>query len=177
MVLEKEAEIEQQVCPFCHEKTVELIERELDVPFFGKTFLLSMSCSSCHFYKSDVEAAERKEPCKVTFTVESKEDMKVRIVKSAEATIKIPSLKMSVTPGPASVGYISNIEGVLKRFQRIVEDERNNAEDEEIKKRAKNILKKMWRVECGDEQLKIIIEDPSGNSAIISEKAERIKLK
>ena len=39
------------------------------------------------------------------------------------------------------------------------------------------MLKKLWKVECGDEKLKIIIEDPSGNSAIISEKAKVEKLK
>ena len=32
-------------------------------------------------------------------------------------------------------------------------------------------------MKCGDEELKIIIEDPSGNSAIISEKAVVSKFK
>jgi C4-type Zn-finger protein len=32
-------------------------------------------------------------------------------------------------------------------------------------------LKKIWNAKCGEAELTIIIEDPSGNSAIISEKA------
>ena len=42
---------------------------------------------------------------------------------------------------------------------------------------SKNLLKKLWKVENGEQELKIVIEDPSGNSAIISEKAEVSKLK
>ena len=46
-----------------------------------------------------------------------------------------------------------------------------------MRKKAKNLLKKLWKVECGDEQLKIVIEDPSGNSAIVSERAVVSKMK
>ena len=45
-----------------------------------------------------------------------------------------------------------------------------------LKKKAKNMLKKLNRTMWGQEKLKIIIEDPSGNSAIISDKAKKSKL-
>src|SRR3989344_5011453 len=97
--------------------------------------------------------------------------------KSAKATIKIPTLRMDVRPGIGSIAYISNIEGVIRRFKKIIENQRDSAEDDSVKKHAKNLLKKLWKVENGEEELKIIIEDPSGNSAIISDKAEVSKLK
>lgn len=169
--------IEKEICPVCSKKTLTLLEDEQDLPYFGKIFIFSMSCSSCKLKQSDLEFAEKKEPCKLTFTIENKKDLNIRVVKSANATIKIPQLKMSVTPGIASEGYISNIEGLLQRFKKILEDQRDSAEDPTIRKKAKNLLKKLWKVETGDEKLKIIIEDPSGNSAIISEKTEIKKLK
>lgn len=169
--------IENEFCPFCKTKNLTLTEDEIDIPYFGKTYIFSMSCSNCKYFKSDVEAAERKEPCKVTFTVENAEDLKVRVVKSSEATVKIPQLRMSVTPGPSSLGFVSNVEGLLDRFVEVIEQERDNAEEEDVKRNAKNLLKKIWKVKCGDVPLKIIIEDPSGNSAIVSEKAEVVKLK
>ena len=61
------------------------------------------------------------------------------------------------------------------KYEFIVE--RDAADEEDVRKKAKNLLKKLWRVECGDEQLKIVLEDPSGNSAIISEKAVVTKIK
>ncbi|MFH1972604.1 MAG: ZPR1 zinc finger domain-containing protein [archaeon] len=170
-------EIKGEICPFCNKKTLTLREEEVDVPHFGKTFVFSMECSECHFNKSDIEAAERKDPVKITFTIEKEEDLKIRVVKSSEAAVKIPGLKMDVRPGPASIGYISNIEGLLDKFQGIIESERDNADEEEIRKKAKNLLKKLRKVKWGEMPLKIIIEDPSGNSAIISERTEIKKLK
>ncbi len=169
--------IENEPCPFCGGKTLTLREDEQDIPYFGKVFLFSMECSSCHVNKSDIEAAERKDPSRYTFTISKEDDMKIRIVKSSEATIKLPQLKLSVTPGPASEGYVSNIEGVLNRFYDVIEKERDTAEDEADKTKAKNLLKKLKKVTYGDIETKLVIEDPSGNSAIISEKAVIEKLK
>ena len=43
-------------------------------------------------------------------------------------------------------------------------------------KKAKNLLKKITNCMWGREKLKLILEDPSGNSAIISDKAAKGKL-
>lgn len=163
--------IENERCPFCKKKNLKLTEDEQDIPYFGKVFIFSMDCSNCNYRKADLEAAERKEPCKITFEVNSAKDLAVRVVKSAEATIKVPGLKMDVRPGPNSEGYISNVEGVLMRFKKIIEGERDNADDNSIRDHAKKLLKKLWKVELGEMPLKIVIEDPSGNSAVISDKA------
>ena len=169
--------LEKQKCPICGEDKLTLLEDEMDIPYFGKTYIFSMKCDSCNYAQSDVEAEDKKDPCKIEFTVENKKDLTVRIVKSSEASVKIPQLKMSVDPGVASEGYVSNVEGLLERFKKILEGERDNADDEDVRKKAKNLLKKLWKVELGEESLKIIIEDPSGNSAIISEKAVVSRLK
>lgn len=161
----------------CLNKTLTLREEESDIPFFGKAFVFSMTCGSCDFHKGDVEAAEPKDPVKITFTTESEEDMKVRVVKSSNASIKIPQMRMSVTSGPASNGYVSNIEGLLNKFEKIIEQQRDESQDPKVRKKAKNLLKKLRKVKWGDEKLKIVIEDPSGNSAIISERAEVKKIK
>ncbi len=169
--------LENQTCPFCHKKTLTLMEEETDIPYFGKTFIFSMECSSCHYKKSDIEAADLKDPVKITFTIESDKDLNIRVIKSASATIKIPQMRMDVRPGPASNGYITNIEGVLNKFEKIIQEQRDNTDDPKVKKSAKNLLKKLRKVKWGDIPLKIIIEDPSGNSAVISDKAKYEKLK
>ena len=97
-------------------------------------------------------------------------------MKSSSATIKYDRLG-SVDPGEASNGYITNVEGLLNRFKKQVEHLRDNAEDKEDQKKAKNMIKKLTRVMWGQDKLKLTIEDPSGNSAIISDKAKKEKLK
>ena len=58
--------------------------------------------------------------------------MSVRVVKSSHASIKIPTLKMSLESGDGSEGYVSNIEGLLTRFENILKSEKENAEEESI---------------------------------------------
>jgi zinc finger protein len=169
--------LENQPCPVCHKKSLTLSEEEMDIPYFGKTYLFSMTCTNCRYSKSDVEAEETKEPCRITFEVQKEEDMKVRVVKSSEASIKIPQLRMSMESGPASDGWISNIEGLITRFEKIIEDERDVAEEDDVKKTAKNLLKKIRKVKLGEIPVKIIIEDQTGNSAIISDRAVVEKMK
>ena len=161
----------------CKTKNLTLTEEEKEIPYFGKCYLFSMTCSNCKYHISDVEAEEKKDPSRYTIEINSEKDMQIRIIKSSTAAIKIPQLRMEVTPGPASIGYISNIEGVIERFKKIIEDQRDLSEDEEEKKTAKNLLKKIWKIKLGDIPIKMILEDPDGNSAIISEKAKVEKLK
>ncbi len=167
--------IKGEECPICHNKTLTLMEAETEIPFFGKTYIFSMNCSNCNYHKADVEADEEKEPSKYTIETSSEDDMKIRVIKSSNATVKIPHVG-NIEPGEASNGYITNIEGILQRMKKMVEILRDDSEDEEDRKKAKNILKKLLKVMWGQEKLKIIIEDPTGNSAIISDKAVKSKL-
>ena len=164
-----------QPCPVCHAKTLTLIEDKREVPFFGMCYLFSMTCSSCKYHKADVEVEKKQDPTRFTLDITSEDDMKIRVVKSAEATVKIPHM-VTVEGGEASNGYISNVEGVLTRIKTAIELPRDSEEDEEAQKKAKNQLKKLQRAMWGQEPLKLIIEDPTGNSAIISEKAMKSKL-
>ncbi len=173
----QEEKIDNEKCPMCGNNSLTVYETEQDIPYFGKLFIFGMNCSSCGYKVSDVEAEEQKEGSKYEFTIQNSKDLNVRVVKSSEGTIKIPGLKMSVEPGVGSEGYVSNIEGILQRFKKILEAERDTADEDTIRKKAKNLLKRLWKVECGDEELKIIIEDATGNSAIISDKAIITKLK
>ena len=169
------AKLENQPCPMCGQKTLTLQEDKIEVPFFNELFVFSMSCSSCKYHKADVEAIEQHDPVKFSFEISSEDDLKVRVVKSSQATVKIPHL-ISIDPGPASNGYVTNVEGILNRMKSAIESARDSEDDPVKKKRAKKLLKKLTRVMWGQESVKLIIEDPSGNSAIISDKAKKSKL-
>ncbi len=166
-------EIKGQPCPICNKKGLTLREEEIEVPHFGKVFVFSMNCEECKYSKSDIEPVDRKDPVKYTFEVESEDDLNVKIVKSGEGTIKIPHV-ITIESGPASEGYITNIEGLLERVKKVVESAVDD--DDSAKKKAKNMIKKLNKVIFGKEKIKIIIEDPSGNSAILSDKAVKSKL-
>ncbi len=166
--------LEGELCPFCNEKTLTLREAERDVPYFGKVFLFSMDCGSCGYHKADLEAAEDKGPVKYTLEIDSEDDMKIRVIKSSNATIKIPRIG-SIEPGETANGYVTNVEGILNRIKKQIEIIRDESEDKEDVKKAKNHIKKLTRIMWGQDKIKITLEDPTGNSAIISDKAVKSK--
>ncbi|MFH1316362.1 MAG: ZPR1 zinc finger domain-containing protein [Candidatus Woesearchaeota archaeon] len=168
--------LENQPCPICGKKTLTLMEDEKEVPYFGKIYLFSMNCEDCKYHKADVESVEEKEPCRYTLEIDSEEDMKIRVVRSSQATVKIPHIS-TIEPGTGSSGYVTNVEGIFNRIKHQIEVVKEIDDDEVAKKRAKNLLKKITKITWGQEKSKLIIEDPSGNSAIISDKAEKSVLK
>ena len=167
---------EGETCPMCNKKTLTLVESERNIPYFGKVILFSMSCSNCHYHKSDVEIPEKRDAVKYSFTVEKEDDLKVRVIKSADATVKIGKIA-TIEPGIDSKGYISNIEGVLQRLKHQLEGILNTEDDPEILKKTKAHLKKLRRVLWGSDKITITITDHSGNSAIISDKVQVSKIK
>ncbi len=168
-------ELTGQQCSFCGKKELSLREEEVEIPHFGRVYVLSMDCSGCGYRKSDVEPAERKEPCKYSIEISSEKDLSIKVVKSGEATLKIPRI-ITTSPGPASSGYITNVEGLIEKIKKVINSAMENEDDPAAKKKAKNQIKKLNKVLFGKEAIKIIIEDPSGHSAIISDKAQRSKL-
>jgi len=169
------AELKGQECPICHKKTLTLREEEMDIPHFGKVFIFSMICDECGYRKADVEPAEEGEPAKYTLEVDSDKDMSIKIIKAGDATVKIPYIT-TIEPGPAGEGYITNVEGLLNRVKDAIEAAAEAEEDAADKKKARKLVKKINKIILGREKTKIIIEDPSGHSAIISDKVKKSKL-
>jgi len=167
-----------ETCPICSSKSLSLTERDDDIPYFGRVSLYSMTCTSCKFHKADVELLEKRDPLKVSIEVSGEKDMKIRVVKSSTAKVRIPYMA-DIAPGEASNGYVTNVEGILRRVKHQVESIRDTEEDPAAVKKAKNIIKKINRITWGDEKTKIIIEDPKGNSGILDERAivEKLKVK
>jgi zinc finger protein len=159
-----------QQCPVCGKMTLTLVESERDITYFGKVFLFSMDCSNCGFFKADVETENSGKPMKITYDITKEDDMKVRVIKSSSATVKIPRIT-TIEPGAASNGYVTNIEGILNRVKTQIEKVRDEAEDKADRTKAKNLLKKLRKIMWGEESITITIEDPNGNSAIVDEKA------
>jgi zinc finger protein len=168
--------IENEKCPICGANELTLTEAERDIPFFGPVALFSMDCNACKYHKADVESVQEHPPARFVFEITSEEDMKVRIIKSSAAMVKIGTVG-SIEPGEAANGYVTNVEGVLNRIKKHIESIKDMSDDADEVKKAKNHLKKLTRVMWGQEPMKITIDDPTGNSAIISDKAEKKPLK
>lgn len=162
--------LEGETCPICGAKQLTLTETRRDIPYFGAVYIFSMSCNSCKYHKADLECEQQRDPVDMSITVDSENDMSIRVVKSSNATVKIPRI-MTIEPGESANGYVTNIEGLLNRVKRVLEHEKEVCEDADDVKKLKNMIKKIQKVIWGQDSLSISLSDPTGNSMIISQKA------
>ena len=162
-------------CPLCHD--VLTIHWQGDnIPYFGEVMHISAQCD-CSFRFADMMILTQKDPTRYEITIENIDDLYARVIRSTSGTIRIPELGIDVEPGAVSDSYVTNIEGVLDRIRNVVitatkwvkDDEEKYAHGLEIQKILEDAME-------GNHKLEIIIEDPLGNSAIISDRAVRTKL-
>ena len=164
-------------CPVCCQEMQFSWETQ-EIPYFGEAMVIAGVCS-CGFRHSDTILLAQKEASRYILEVTAIEDLDARVIRSSSGTIRVPELGIDVEPGYASESYISNVEGVLDRIEDIVVFATRSAREAgnvESTKRGEAILEKIGLVRKGQFRLTLVIEDPLGNSAIVSKKAVRSSL-
>ena len=171
---EETIEINEMVikCPACGVDGIATsIMKEIEIPHFGKVLETTIQCKKCGFKHSDVISLEQNEPAKYILKI-SKETLSVRVVRSQSATVTIPEIGVKVEPGPKSEGYVTNVEGILTRFEGAVKKALNLFNDEESQNNAKNTLAQIQELIKGNGTATLIIDDPFGQSNIVSDDVE-----
>lgn len=163
----------EYTCPVCKVKSLSYTTTTINVPYFGDILQTTLFCKTCRYKHTDMIITSIKEPVRYEYRISCKEDMLVRVVRSTTARIKIPELGAVIEPGPQAEAFVSNIEGVLERVKTVLEQ---LAREEESREKALQLINKLERLKLGEARAKLIIEDPLGNSAIISKRAKVQKL-
>jgi zinc finger protein len=140
-----------------------------NIPFFSDILIISAVCPACGYKFVDTQLLKHGDPARYTVSVESEQDLAIRVVRSMSASLEIPELGVRIDPGPACEGFISNVEGVLDRIGTVVEGAARNGTDDE-KVSAATLLANIARVKAGQFPVTLILEDPSGNSGLIADK-------
>ncbi|MAU74168.1 MAG: hypothetical protein CBC92_003515 [Euryarchaeota archaeon TMED132] len=163
-------------CPICSRHgEVNMIAHISEIPYFGEHTQVTVMCHSCGWRQTDFIPAEGKKAGGWTLILENEEQLKSRIVRSSSCTVSILELDLQVNPGSSSTGYVSNVEGVLNRFTKIIDmvlgdlDDENSNEDmtrlKDMKYQIENVGK--------DDDVRLTLEflDPHGHSMIIDQNA------
>lgn len=164
-------------CPNCG-KDARIVEHLQEIPHFGKIIISTLACEKCNYKLNDVMIADAKEPASYKAEVTSKKDLETKVIRSSTGTIRIDALGISIEPGPAAEGYITNIEGILERAEEstkvlIANSAADEADESKLARKELERIKKARNVEI---PFSVIIEDPFGNSTMIGGKAKKMKL-
>lgn len=163
-------------CPICGGKnTLKALNHIHEIPYFGKVMESTIICEKCGYRNADVMILEEKEPKLYSIKVEEEKDLFTRVVRSKSGTIELEEIGVKIEPGPASQGFVTNIEGVLERTRETLLMARNfktQENDEESVKKIDELLSYIEEVKEGKKPLTVKIMDPFGNSALIGEKVK-----
>ncbi|MDI6888494.1 MAG: ZPR1 zinc finger domain-containing protein [Methanocellales archaeon] len=159
----------KSVCPICGAELI-FRWRSDEIPHFDEIMCISATCE-CGFRYADTLILSEQEPVRYELIVSSPEDLNARVVRSTSGTIRVPELGMDIEPGPASESFVTNVEGVLERIKNVVKMSRKWTDDKVKLKRIDEVLNTIESTKSGDAHITIVIEDPFGNSAILSKRA------
>jgi zinc finger protein len=153
-----------------------LSQTEYEVEEFGPVLLEVTTCKNCAYKHTDITTTRKREPIVLIAKIDSLDDLNIRVIKSGTATINIPEFDATITPGPYSEGYISNVQGVLAKIEDVLTFMLGSASAGTIQKGMK-ILKKMRAATDQKPNFTFVIKDPLGNSALVSPKVGKVKIR
>ncbi len=159
-------------CPICHENTMKVSIYQYDMPQIGPVIMTVGKCSSCGYKFVDIRTLEKRGEQEIRLKVENPDDLNALVVRSSTATIEIPEIEAELSPGPVSQGFLTTVEGVLRRFKDILEFLCKDAKDGKERLECEERLKRLNEMLEGKREFTLIIRDPEGYSKIAHEKAQ-----
>ena len=165
----------EQPCPVCFsENGLTMIAHTSEIPYFGEHTQLTILCPSCGWKHTDFIPAEGKKPGAFSLNINNSEMLSVRIIRSSSCTVRISELGLEVEPGGATTGYVSNIEGVLNRFEDaigLMYRQSKLSNEKEIVENCEKLFEKIKQVKNGEKTVVLTLLDPMGHSQILNKDA------
>lgn len=160
-------------CPFCDSGSLITRQVEYNVDYFGAVLLDVTRCPKCGYGHSDVLSLEAREPTRIKARIDSLADFDIKVIKSGTATVKIPEFGATITPGPNSEGFVTNVEGVLAKVEDALTFMLSSIDEDRLKKGEK-ILQQIRYARDTNPNFTLIIEDPLGNSNLVASDPSKI---
>ena len=164
-------------CPQCSvEESLTMLTISSEIPYFGEHTQITVLCDKCGWKHTDFIPSDGEKPGFSSLVIDSEKKNAARVVRSSSCTIRIPELDLEVSPGGSSSGYVTNIEGVMKRFENAIETIIRGSDEDQGSEIARQILERLRMVREGGENVRLELLDPRGRSQIIHHDAESREL-
>ena len=146
-----------------------------EIAYFGEHTQVTLTCPGCGWRQTDFIPAEARDGSCQTYRIETADDLQVRVIRGSACTVRLIELDLEVRPGSHSTGYVSNIEGVINRFQDVIDMVGRQAEVEgngEAISKLTELTAAMLEIRQGQRVATLEFLDPHGHSMILAENVE-----
>ena len=160
-------------CGFDH--GLSMLAHTEEIAYFGEHTQITLTCPGCGWRQTDFIPAEAREGACQLYRIDSSDDLRVRVIRGSACTVRLVELDLEVRPGSHSTGYVSNIEGVLNRFQDVIDMVGRQAEaegNEEAISELTELTEAMVEIREGQRGATLEFLDPHGHSMILTDDVE-----
>jgi zinc finger protein len=163
-------------CVICgYDEGLSMLAHTEEIAYFGEHTQITLTCPGCGWRQTDFIPAEAREGSCQSYLIDSIEDLKVRVIRGSAGTVRLLELDLEVRPGSHSTGYVSNIEGVLNRFQDVIDMVGRQAAieaNEEAIAELAQLTNAMIDIRGGKREATLQFLDPHGHSMILTENVQ-----
>ncbi len=151
-------------CPSCGANLFAILY-ETEIPSEGHIMIQTFTCHSCLYKKSNIFPSDPGKRTKLTFKVNDKASLNTMMYRSPSAFVYIPEIGAEISPGEKSTGYITTVEGIIRRLQEYIH--LMPYDDEGEFEKVKATLESAGE---GKFPFTLVIEDETGKSSISSDR-------
>ena len=171
--MESTIDVSCVICGF--DEGLSMLAHTEEIAYFGEHTQVTLTCPGCGWRQTDFIPAEAREGSCQTYRIDSVEDLQVRVIRGSACTVRLLELDLEVRPGSHSTGYVSNIEGVLNRFQDVIDMVGRQAAidaNEEAGAELTQLTQAMVEIREGQRGATLELLDPHGHSMILTENVQ-----
>ena len=168
--MESKIDVSCVICGF--DGGLSMLAHTEEIAYFGEHTQVTLTCPGCGWRQTDFIPAEAREGSSHTYRIDSTDDLQVRVIRGSACTVRLLELDLEVRPGSHSTGYVSNIEGVLNRFQDVVDMVGRQAAiegDDGAITELEQLTQAMLEIRMGQREATLQLLDPHGHSMILTD--------
>ena len=168
--MESKIDVSCVICGF--DGGLSMLAHTEEIAYFGEHTQVTLTCPDCGWRQTDFIPAEAREGSAHTYRIDSIDDLQVRVIRGSACTVRLLELDLEVRPGSHSTGYVSNIEGVLNRFQDVVDMVARQAaieDDDGAITELEQLTQAMLEIRAGQREATLELLDPHGHSMILTD--------
>ena len=168
--MESKIDVSCVICGF--DGGLSMLAHTEEIAYFGEHTQVTLTCPGCGWRQTDFIPAEAREGSSHTYRIDSTDDLQVRVIRGSACTVRLLELDLEVRPGSHSTGYVSNIEGVLNRFQDVVDMVGRQAAiegDDGAITELEQLTQAMLEIRQGQREATLQLLDPHGHSMILTD--------
>ena len=168
--MESKIDVSCVICGF--DGGLSMLAHTEEIAYFGEHTQVTLTCPGCGWRQTDFIPAEAREGSSHTYRIDSTDDLQVRVIRGSACTVRLLELDLEVRPGSHSTGYVSNIEGVLNRFQDVVDMVGRQAAiegDDGAITELEQMTQAMLEIRRGQREATLQLQDPHGHSMILTD--------